>query len=68
MSSFSINRAVDIRFSEPEGEHLVQAYRILEELANQMWDQNLHKSEEYFQVESARDELETVLLHAGIEL
>ena len=66
--SKSVQIDIKIELEESERETLVQAYKILKNIAHDMWIEDLDDTEEAFDVLEARDSLEAFLRHIGVKL
>jgi hypothetical protein len=56
-----------MELEEEEKEILVKAYKILEEIYNDMWHEDLEDTEEAFKVDGAKMGLESLLYHLDID-
>ena len=66
--SKSVQTDIKIELEEFEEETLVQAYRILKNIARDMWEEDLEDTEEAFDVLEVRDSLEAFLRHLDVDL
>lgn len=67
MSCLTKNVEVEIDLEDVEIQTLVRAYKILRDIKDDMWKEDLEDTEEYFRVEEARGGLQRFLEQAGID-
>lgn len=67
MSCLTKNVEVEIDLEDVEIQTLVEAYKILRDIKDDMWKEDLEDTEEYFRIEEARGGLQRFLEQVGID-
>ena len=67
MSCVNAITNVDIELEEFEKETLIRAYKILSNITDDMWAEDLEDTEEAIKAGEARDFIERFLTHIGID-
>lgn len=67
MSCLTKNVEVEIDLEDAEIQILIKAYKILRDIKDDMWTDDLEDTEEYFRVEEARSGVQRFLEQVGID-
>lgn len=67
MSCLTKNAEMQIDLGDVEIQILIKAYKILRDIKDDMWEEDLEDTEEYFRAEEAGGGLQRFLEQAGID-
>lgn len=69
MGSINVDTRIEITVDEGEKEVLTKAYKILKDLKNEMWGDDLDDTEEYSQIWHTKDDLYRLLhIFLGVDI
>lgn len=69
MGSINVDTRIEITVDEREKEVLTKAYKILKDLKNEMWGEDLDDTEEYSQIWHTKDDLYRLLhIFLGVDI